>query len=233
MTLNIDETQHEAWNDRMARLYNPDAFITKSGFLIRVVEASRIRVTNKMLDIGPHDHVLDLGCGPGNLLEKLNGERVVGVDLSDSLLELARERTKNLPHVRVVKGNAEKLDFPDNTFDRVVCSEVLEHTRNPDVVLNEMARVTKPGGRVVITVPNETLINLTKRTVLLFRLKKFIAGGYDMSDNMLEEWHLNEITGEWVTKNAEKSFRLEKKRGVPLFPFAYHWIYSFVKKIQS
>jgi len=223
----MDPSQHEKWNDDMARKYNPDAFITKSGFFIRWVESKRLQKTRDFLRCGPEDTLLDLGCGPGNLLEKLEGGRLVGLDLSDYLLGQAKERLKNKPHVELVKGYGEDLLFPDNTFSRVVCSEVLEHVKDPKKVISEIHRVAKPGARVVITVPNESLINFTKRVVLALGLKKFISGQYQMSDNMLEEWHQGEITRKQIFEACREGFSIYGKGGIPWPFFAYHHITAF------
>lgn len=212
----------------MAQKYAPDAFITKSGFLIRWVESLRLRRTRTALDLKSDHHVLDVGCGAGNLLAMLQGARLVGVDLAESLLKEARERLKGRPNVQLYKANIEALPFPDRTFDRVVCSEVLEHALRPEAILAEMRRVAKPGARVVITVPNEDLINWTKRLILKLGLKKFVAGQYPMSDNMLEEWHLNEISPRWVRKRSQPYFDFAASSGIP-WPFlAYHRIFTFV-----
>jgi 2-polyprenyl-3-methyl-5-hydroxy-6-metoxy-1,4-benzoquinol methylase len=218
---------HEAWNEDMAHRYNPDAFITKSGILIRTVEARRLAMTKNALACGPRDVVLDLGCGAGNLLPKLQGSRIVGVDLSDMLLAQAKARVEGKAHIELKKAPAEQLPYPDNTFDRVVCSEVLEHVLDPKVVLKEIRRVAKAGARVVLTVPNEELINATKRVVLALGLKKWIAGDYEMSDNMLDEWHKTEISKDWVVDACRDDFKFIGAQSVPVPLFAYHRILIF------
>lgn len=225
--LDANLSEHESWNEGMAHRYNPDAFITKSGVLIRTVEAMRLERTKKALKCGPRDAVLDLGCGAGNLLERLEGARLVGVDLSDMLLAQAQERVKGQARVELKKAPAEALPYADNTFDRVVCSEVLEHVLDPKVVIAEIRRVAKAGARVVLTVPNEELINATKKIVLALGLKKWIAGGYDMSDNMLDEWHRTEISKEWVVDACKEGFKPVGSWNVPLPFLAYHRILAF------
>jgi len=218
---------HEAWNEEMARRYNPDAFLNKSGFFIRSVGFLRLAAAERALDSGNQDTVLDLGCGPGHLLERLRGASIIGVDLSDTLLEMARQRVRHRPEVQVVKADAEHLPYPDNHFDRIVCSEVLEHVVDPAAVLKEIHRVAKPGMRVVLTVPNEGLINATKRVVLALGVKKWIAGGYDMSDDMLNQWHRAEIGVDWIMEHARGKFELIRSRGVPLSMLAYHRVLAF------
>ncbi len=221
---------HEIWNEEMAQRYNPDLFITKTGFFIRFIEAIRLRTTKKALACRDQDVVLDLGCGPGNLLEQLPGRRVVGLDLSESLLALAQKRVQGHPRFELIKAPAETIPFPDATFDRIVCSEVLEHVESPSIVVTEIKRVAKPGARVVLTLPNEELINFFKKIVIKFGLKKWIAGDYNMSDNMLSEWHKTEIEPEWVKKESSGEFVLTDTVCVPSSLLPLHRIFIFTKK---
>ena len=211
----------------MARLYDPDAFITKTGLAIRFVEGLRLRQTRRALAGGPTQDTLDLGCGAGNLLERLDGGRLVGVDLSDTMLDQARRRLSGRPAVEFVKASAEALPFPDGVFGRVVCSEVLEHVLDPQKVISEIRRVCLPGARVVFTVPNEGLINATKRVVVALGIKRVIAGEYPMSDDMLDAWHLSEITEPWLTEACAGLFTLAGRWGVPSSLLPYHRILAF------
>jgi SAM-dependent methyltransferase len=98
-----------------------------------------------------HGHVLDLGCGEGALLEAA-GLRGIGVDLNAERLALAAEKG-----LRVVRADGGSLPFADDTFDVVVCMEVLEHVPRMEAVMSEVARVLRPGGRWIISVPGITL----------------------------------------------------------------------------
>lgn len=211
----------------MARLYDPDAFITKTGFAIRFVENRCLRRTRRALDGGPTRDTLDLGCGAGNLIERLDGGRLVGVDLSETMLNQARRRLAARPAVEFVKANAEALPFPEGSFGRVVCSEVLEHVLDPRMVVAEIRRVCLPGARVVFTVPNEGLINATKRVVVALGLKRAIAGEYPMSDDVLDAWHLSQITEAWLDGACAGRFVPAGRWGVPSSLLPYHRILAF------
>jgi methionine biosynthesis protein MetW len=113
---------------------------------------------------GPGKAVLDLGCRAGALSQHfLPGNEVTGVDVDEDALRHAADRG-----LRTVWGDVEEpLPFEDATFDAVVVGEILEHVRFPDQVVTEIARVLRPDGVVVGSVPNA------------FRLKnrvKFLAG---------------------------------------------------------
>lgn len=114
---------------------------------------------HERLDLSPGDRVLDVGCGQGvdvRLLSSRVGPEgeVVGVDASETMLEAARERTEHTGNVRFESGDAMDLSFADDSFDAVQSERVLVHTDAPDQALSELARVTRPGGRVAVTEPD-------------------------------------------------------------------------------
>jgi SAM-dependent methyltransferase len=97
--------------------------------------------------------VLDAGCGVGTYVGKLSkvAGAVYGLDYErDRVAEAARR----LGRTAVVCGAGEHLPFRDGTFDLVLSNEVIEHVQDDREVVAEMARVTRPGGRVVIFCPN-------------------------------------------------------------------------------
>lgn len=103
---------------------------------------------------GPHDTVLDVGCGPGLLACAF--ARVVrhatGIDLTPAMLEQARklQREQGLPNVSWREGDITSLPYLDGEFSIVSCRYVFHHLEDPLTVLKEMARVCQPGGRVVV-----------------------------------------------------------------------------------
>jgi len=114
-------------------------------------------------------------------MQMLKVGRLVGIDLSDTLLDQARERLKGRKSCEILKGNAGKTAFSNHSFDRIVCSEVLEHVQHPPGSLTRFSAWPKPHARIVISVPNEDLINLAKNSSSRLGLKKFVAGDYPMS----------------------------------------------------
>lgn len=93
--------------------------------------------------------ILDVGCDSGYILDLCGGG--VGVDLSNLRLKAARHW---YPGLHLVQGLAEYLPFRE-TFDTTILAEILEHVQDPEVVLEETHRVSRDGGSVVVTVPNE------------------------------------------------------------------------------
>lgn len=96
------------------------------------------------------ERALDVGCGTGALayaFAPLVGE-VVGVDSSEEFLAAAREDAPE--GCTFVSGDAEALPFPYGDFDLVGCLRVLHHVQRPELVVSELARVTRPGGRILL-----------------------------------------------------------------------------------
>lgn len=119
-----------------------------------------LTVSLKRLGLRPGERVLDLGCGRGRHLHAVVAAAeditAIGVDLSLEDLEATREGFVWLPDATgwgVALGDALRLPFADNTFDCVICSEVLEHIIDYEAAIAEIARVIKPGGRLAVSVP--------------------------------------------------------------------------------
>lgn len=101
--------------------------------------------------IGRGKRVLDLGCRAGALTRHfLDGNEVVGLDVDAAALEKAAALG-----IQPVQANVEEpLPFDDESFDAVVAGELLEHLQFPDALVAEIARVLRPGGTLVGSVPN-------------------------------------------------------------------------------
>lgn len=100
-------------------------------------------------------HVLEVGVGTGLSLPHYNPAlNVTGIDFSDEMLEKARKRVsdRKLDHVKELRQmDARALDFPDDHFDTVAAMHIVSVVPDPGKVMAEIARVCKPGGKVVIT----------------------------------------------------------------------------------
>lgn len=96
------------------------------------------------------ERALDAGCGAGALAFAFatHVREVVGVDVSTELL--AAGRAEAPANVTLVEGDATALPFLVGEFDLVGCSRVLHHVHRPELVVSELARVTRPGGRVLV-----------------------------------------------------------------------------------
>jgi SAM-dependent methyltransferase len=100
--------------------------------------------------VRPGGRLLDAGCG--RYLEfsrELTDVEVVGVDLESQL------ETRNRTSPYAIRGDLDRLPFPDESFDTVISRSVVEHLEHPELVFAEFSRVLRPGGKVIISTPNK------------------------------------------------------------------------------
>ena len=127
-------------------------FETPMGRLIKGYESELIL---RMLTPGREEFVLDAGCGTGvfttHILE--TGARVVGLELSGPMLIRAIFKQKGRPFLSV-QGDMRRLPFADDSFDKAVSITAIEFIEEAEVAVEEMFRVTKPGGIIVVATLN-------------------------------------------------------------------------------
>ena len=132
--------------------------------------------------------VLDVGCGPGTIGKFLIAEKscsVDGIELSDDFCNRARGHYRN-----VWQGDLEKIDLAStvegNCYDFIVCADVLEHLRDPKVILKQLASCLKPDGRILISIPNVSYAGL---------LAELLYGRFDYRPNgLLDDTHVRFFT---------------------------------------
>ena len=166
-----DAPDHEGDHEHVPDHGHAERFIPEEmgGRLIEAEHQARYRLA---VDLVPGRRVLDAGCGVGwgsELLRLAGAASVVGLDISEEALADARRRA---PECEFVPGDLQKLPFPDDEFDVVVCMEALEHTDDVAGTLDQLARVLRPDGVLLVSSPN--------------------PGVYE-SDN---PWHLHELTAD-------------------------------------
>ncbi|MCL5113845.1 MAG: methyltransferase domain-containing protein [Patescibacteria group bacterium] len=140
------------------------------------------------------DSILDVGCGEGFTLNRLRdngiGKKLKGLESSKDTIELGR---KTYPDIEITQGSIYELPYKDNSFDLVLCTEVLEHLEDPKKALKELARVSKK--YLLISVPNEPL----------FMLANFLRG------KNLSRWGNDiEHIQHWTSRRFEEFIKSEK-----------------------
>jgi ubiquinone/menaquinone biosynthesis C-methylase UbiE len=131
--------------DRLAPIYDRrwQNYINKSlSFLVNFA------------DIDTSATILDLACGTGELakllLEKNPQQQITGVDISESMLEIARNKLKTYPNVSLYCASVKFLPFDNDSFDLVTCANAFHYFENPELTLIEIKRVLKPKGEIII-----------------------------------------------------------------------------------
>jgi demethylmenaquinone methyltransferase/2-methoxy-6-polyprenyl-1,4-benzoquinol methylase len=143
----LPETQVEAMFDRIARVYDRMNTIMTAGMDRRWRERAA-----DLANVGSGDRVLDVATGTGDLAIELRGRvgnegEIVGLDFSEGMLELAREKA---PEIRFDQGSALELPYADGEFAAATVGFGARNFSDLGRGLAEMRRVVRPGGRVVV-----------------------------------------------------------------------------------
>ncbi|MFH1785017.1 MAG: class I SAM-dependent methyltransferase [Candidatus Micrarchaeota archaeon] len=181
--------------------------------------------------------ILDNGCGAAvvsRILAK-NGYKVTGFDISYAIIKkIPKQR-----NLKLIVGDSDTLPFPDNSFDCVICSEVLEHIKDNGPSIKEINRVLKKGGIAIITIPNWScydclegnfgivtfIVNIINFMLSIFGIKPIYKYGVNMHFHKMFPW-------QW--KNVIESFGFTKIYGqaiylvpyIPKFRFLERFIYK-------
>lgn len=109
----------------------------------------------------PAYSVLDVGCGEGFTLQRLTnqkiGKKLEGVDFVQEALDLGK---KIHPHLKLIKGDLYELPYENDSFDLLLCTEVLEHLEYPQKALQELIRVSKK--YILLSVPHEPWFTISR-----------------------------------------------------------------------
>jgi ubiquinone/menaquinone biosynthesis C-methylase UbiE len=139
------ESKVKAQYDRFAKIYDRRwrSYITNT-----------LTFLMEHLRLAGHETILDVACGTGELERLLSDAypeaKLVGVDISDQMLEIAQSKFSDQHNVEFFKTNAIALPFNDASFDLVVTASAFHYFPNPIAALREMHRVLKPNGKVVV-----------------------------------------------------------------------------------
>ncbi len=196
-----------AWNDAMVEKYHAKGTLFESpNPFLRFLEWGRLRAVAKLADARPGEKVLDLGCGEGFQLTLFPpGARRFGLDISRRALEKARKALES-QGVPLVLGDARQTCFKDACFDKITCSETLEHVPEPEKVAAEAARLLKPGGLFVVSVPDEDRIQGIMRLAKALRVDRLLGTARKGEDY---EWHLQHADEAFVRELARGRFDVE------------------------
>ncbi len=174
--------------------------------------------------------VLDLGCGPGFWVEqfdKYKPNSIFAIDLTEKALELTKKRCQYLgidlkkKNITIKKGNAENLEFEDNSFDHVNCQGVVHHTPNTKLAVNEICRVTKLGGTALISVYYKNVfLRLWPWISFIGKIISNLGGGLKGRgrEKIFEIQDVNEIVRFYDGKNNPLGKAYSKKEFISLFP---------------
>ena len=152
MIKKISKQKEMLLENHLDKLYN------SKNPLIKFIHVNRLNLIVKTIPDKERLKILDAGCGEGHLIEKLNYKNnnnlYYGIDIIQIFLQKAKERC---PYATFKIMDLSKINFDDEFFDIIICTEVLEHIIKYKIVIEELKRVLKKDGYLIITFPNETL----------------------------------------------------------------------------
>ncbi|MFY9799638.1 MAG: flippase-like domain-containing protein, partial [Methanoregula sp.] len=122
----------------------------------RYFQRRKTEVIKDALAVETHDVIIDIGCGSGVQMKEIGRHGyslAIGIDVNLNAIRFARERF--LPNTEFIIADAQYLPIKSSVADKIVCAEIIEHLKSPNRLVNEIARVLKRGGAVVITTPND------------------------------------------------------------------------------
>ena len=156
-------------------------WVTQPRRLEKIFHRRRERTTVELF----HRHhtgsvVLDAGCGTGLITLHLQGT-VIGIDINEWNLKRAKEHA---PKGNYVQADIESLPIISRSIDTVVCTETLEHLPQPEQAVREFARVLKPGGKLIISIPNKHII---------WKFRKFLLTTCPVSEPFHRSYTMNEF----------------------------------------
>jgi SAM-dependent methyltransferase len=216
------------WNEEMVARHDPERFHAHPRGVVRWVERKRVKSVLRLLMTRHDDRVLEVACGGGHVIGRLHCRERHALDLSRRMVRRAHVR---LSSDAVLLGDAEQLPYRCGVFDRVICTSVLSHVLHPERVLNECLRVLKPGGRLVVSISYEAVIERGIRLARRLGLG-FLLGSRDAvpSESVYaSEYHLHHFDLDLLHECAAALPREETVRRVPLTFYPAHLVVLYVK----
>lgn len=152
-------------------------------FLIRWIENNRRKLLLNTIKPMPGEVIADIGCEQGHILSLLYHRcpeirRLYGIDLSVLALKEASHRAEWegwADKAKMIVCDARKIKLPDNSVDVAISSNILEHIPDPQAGFDELIRITKPGGRIILNLPNEKRIIALKSMFFKLGLKPLLG----------------------------------------------------------
>lgn len=193
------------------------------------IQRARVRTVLRLARLVTTDAVLEIGCEAGRLIASLpNVRRIVGADISSAALDDAERRlTTRLEPIELHHLDAQNpLPFTRGEFDVIICSEMLEHVRQPRSVLENIRAIANRDTRIVVTVPIEMPKVWSKRILHRLGLLNVLFRGIEAGQS---EWHLQAFSEGMLRNLTADLFERVALRNV----WGCHWVALFNVRTDS
>lgn len=184
------------WTPTVLDKYEYTKYQTRNPFVLKLINGFYKKINLIVRDLNCQS-ILDAGCGDGEALIRLKRclpDNVAAFDINKGRIDDARNR---LPDVKIETQDIYQLPYDDNSFDLILCLEVLEHLKNPSSALKEIARVTSK--YLIVSVPSEPFFMLGN----LMRGKNILQCGNDQA-------HVNHWNKKTIRKFLSKEVNVNK-----------------------
>ncbi len=230
-----NSAQVKMWNEEMIDKFNLVNYFDHPNRIVRWIERKRLRQIIRDLGAKDGSQVLEVGCGAGQILERVPKGTLHGFDLSERMVELTREKIAAQAPQRlgtVVPGDAQAWPeaITSHPYTHIYCSEVIEHIPRPDLLLKELWKTaSQETEKIIISTPNEPLIQGLKNILIKLKIFKFIFP--TLAEKMTDEWHLSSFDIPLMKKLCDGYFTIERISGAPYTWLPIRYIFT-LKKIE-
>lgn len=225
----MDNKEFINWNEEMFIKYNNERLYLHPNPIVRWIENKRLKYVQNFIKLNPTDKLLSIGCGEAYIESRINQGSLYLIDISLEAVTRAKNKLAKKNNITEIKiGDALNIDYPENFFDYILCSEVIEHVLDYNKLISELNRVAKPGAKIIITIPNEKKINLIKKILI----KTHIFSIFFKDIPITQEWHLHEFDLPLLKKITTNKFTLLKARPVPLMTMPLRYV-CLLKKNEN
>ena len=169
-------------------------------FLVRKLFFDRIKYAIKLSDIDDNKRILDVGCGSGTLIREIRKTNkkthITGIDININI------KKNSIQNCEFLIENITKLNLKDNSFDIIYALDTLEHVKDIGTAIDEIKRVLKPNGKLIIVGPTENLF---------YKFCRFlIKGTFSEIEGPCTGIHYHQINR--INKIAKSKNLVEEKR---------------------
>lgn len=202
------------WNEQMFVKHGNESRFKHANPIIKYISNHRKKSILKLLSPENIDHILDAGCGSGVILCEIKKGSIIGIDCSATALKQARKNIQS-KNTKLMIADVQKLPFKKSSFNKIICSEVLEHLPSPAKVIDEIKRVSQKDAVIIFTIPNQPLLD---KIASVFRKLNVKKGELDLD----MEWHIHKFDLKKFRHLIKNKFKIIKiKRSPFLFPLSY------------